>query len=53
MKEAVEWLEQYRRFWEQSLDRLAEYLAELQVKEPDDGAPQRQARPGDGDRDDA
>jgi DNA-binding transcriptional ArsR family regulator len=36
LKEAVEWLEQYRRFWEQSLDRLAEHLAELQAKEPAD-----------------
>jgi DNA-binding transcriptional ArsR family regulator len=37
LKQAVQWLEQYRRFWEQSLDRLAEHLAELQAnKEPDD-----------------
>jgi DNA-binding transcriptional ArsR family regulator len=36
LKEAVEWLEQYRRFWEESLDRLAKHLAELQGKEPDD-----------------
>ena len=25
-----EWLEEYRRFWERSTDRLAEYLDELQ-----------------------
>lgn len=30
MKEAVGWLEHYRRFWEESLDRLDEYLQELQ-----------------------
>src|SRR3984885_5102690 len=36
LKEAVDWLQQYRRFWEQSLDRLAEHLAELQGKESDD-----------------
>src|SRR5580704_5026719 len=36
LKDAAEWLEQYRRFWEQSLDRLAEHLAELQAKEPGD-----------------
>lgn len=31
MKEAVDWLEHYRRFWEESLDRLDEYLQELQA----------------------
>src|ERR1051326_976751 len=36
LKEAVDWLEQYRRFWEQSLDRLEDYVAELQKKESDD-----------------
>lgn len=34
MKEAVDWLESYRRHWEESLDRLAEYLKELQAKSP-------------------
>jgi len=33
MKQASEWIEEYRRFWEQSLDRLDEYLKELQTKE--------------------
>jgi DNA-binding transcriptional ArsR family regulator len=33
MKEAVDWLEHYRRFWEQSFDRLDHYLRELQAKE--------------------
>ncbi|HXB03068.1 MAG TPA: metalloregulator ArsR/SmtB family transcription factor [Opitutaceae bacterium] len=33
MKEAVGWLEHYRRFWEQSFDRLDDYLRELQAKE--------------------
>ncbi len=32
LKEAVDWLETYRRFWEHSLDRLASYLGELQGK---------------------
>jgi DNA-binding transcriptional ArsR family regulator len=36
LKQAAEWLEQYRRFWEGSLDRLQDYLAEIQGKEPDD-----------------
>jgi len=30
MKEAVDWLEHYRQHWEQSFDRLEDYLAELQ-----------------------
>ena len=33
MKAAAQWIEEYRRFWEQSLDRLDEYLQELQAKE--------------------
>jgi DNA-binding transcriptional ArsR family regulator len=33
LKDVADWLEHYRRFWEQSLDRLEEYLAELQGKE--------------------
>jgi DNA-binding transcriptional ArsR family regulator len=30
LKDADDWLEQYRRFWEGSFDRLDEYLRELQ-----------------------
>jgi DNA-binding transcriptional ArsR family regulator len=29
-KEAAEWLDQYRRFWAESLDRLEEYVRDLQ-----------------------
>src|SRR5213596_26382 len=29
LKEVSDWLEHYRRFWEQSFDRLDEYLREL------------------------
>ena len=32
LKDAADWLEQYRRFWEQSFDRLDDYLRELQSK---------------------
>lgn len=32
LREVADWVEQYRRHWEQSLDRLAEYLRELQAK---------------------
>ena len=33
LKGAADWLEEYRIFWEQSLDRLESYLKELQAKE--------------------
>jgi len=33
MKQAQQWIEEYRRFWEESFDRLDEYLKELQAKE--------------------
>jgi DNA-binding transcriptional ArsR family regulator len=34
LKEAADWVEQYRQHWEQRLDRLEDYLRELQAKEP-------------------
>jgi len=37
LKDAVEWLESYRRFWEESFDKMADYLNEIQSKgDPDD-----------------
>ena len=33
LKEIDEWVERYRVIWEQRLNRLDEYLKELQVKE--------------------
>ena len=33
MKEAADWLQHYRRHWEESFDRLDEYLNQLQAKE--------------------
>lgn len=42
LKEASDWVEEYRRFWEQSLDRLEIYLRELQATEIP--APKRQKR---------
>jgi DNA-binding transcriptional ArsR family regulator len=33
LKEAADWVEQYRKFWQASFDRLDEYLKELQAKE--------------------
>jgi DNA-binding transcriptional ArsR family regulator len=32
LKEVDDWLEEYRRFWEARLDRLDDYLHELQAK---------------------
>jgi DNA-binding transcriptional ArsR family regulator len=37
LKQASNWIEQYRRHWEERLDRLDDYLRELQTKENDDG----------------
>jgi DNA-binding transcriptional ArsR family regulator len=39
LKEVAEWTDRYRRFWEESYDRLDEYLDELQGrgKEKGDG----------------
>jgi DNA-binding transcriptional ArsR family regulator len=36
LKDAADWLEHYRQHWEQSFDRLEDYLAELQGKEKPD-----------------
>jgi DNA-binding transcriptional ArsR family regulator len=33
LKDVAKWIEYYRRFWEQSFDRLEEYLREVQKKE--------------------
>ena len=35
LKEVADWINEYRRFWEQSFDRLDDYLRELQKKEKD------------------
>ena len=35
LKDAADWLDHYRRFWEQSLDRLEDYLDQLQKEESD------------------
>ncbi len=33
LREIDDWLERYRGFWDESLDRLGDYLHELQAKE--------------------
>lgn len=37
LSEVAEWVEHYRRFWEQSLERLDDYLQQLQAKEKQHG----------------
>jgi DNA-binding transcriptional ArsR family regulator len=37
LKDAAQWIEHYRRFWDDSFDRLDEYLGELQSGEAKDG----------------
>jgi DNA-binding transcriptional ArsR family regulator len=44
LKEADDWLEEYRRLWEQRLDRLDDYLRVLQSKEKKRGR-KKQHRP--------
>jgi DNA-binding transcriptional ArsR family regulator len=33
LKQVADWVSEYRKFWEQSFDRLDEYLREIQKKE--------------------
>jgi DNA-binding transcriptional ArsR family regulator len=35
LRDVADWLEHYRRFWEASLDRLGDYLTQLQKGDPD------------------
>ena len=37
LKDVDDWLERYRRFWEERFDRLGEYLKEIQTKEKKNG----------------
>jgi DNA-binding transcriptional ArsR family regulator len=39
LHEVADWLADYRRFWEERLDRFDEYLREIQGPEPHEGAP--------------
>lgn len=38
LRDIANWVERYRRFWDQSFDRMADYLKELQTPkgDPDD-----------------
>ena len=37
LKEVADWVERYRRFWDESFDRLDDYLRELQTEETERG----------------
>ena len=38
LRSVADWVDQYRRHWEESFDRLSDYLRDLQdTKEPSDG----------------
>ena len=37
LKDVAKWVEHYRRFWEESLDRLGDYLQQVQRKEKKHG----------------
>jgi DNA-binding transcriptional ArsR family regulator len=41
LRDADAWIEKYRRFWEESFDRLADYLREVQEKEGNRGSGER------------
>lgn len=38
LQQAAQWVEEYRKFWEGSLDRLAEYLERTTKQPPGQGA---------------
>jgi DNA-binding transcriptional ArsR family regulator len=40
-KEVADWVEYYRNFWDQTLDRLGEYLQMMEAKEKKHGRKQR------------
>ena len=37
LSEVSDWVEQYRKFWEEKLEALDNYLSELQIKEKNHG----------------
>ncbi len=47
LRDVADWAERYRRFWEESLDRLDDYLRELQQAEAKPAAPATKEKPHD------
>jgi DNA-binding transcriptional ArsR family regulator len=41
LKDAASWIEEYRRFWEESLDRLEDYLREMKAAKTKGTKPNR------------
>ncbi len=37
LRDVADWLDQYRRFWDESFDRLDDYLHELQARDSGPG----------------
>ena len=50
LREVAGWVDQYRRHWEESFERLSDYLSELQVKQEQQDD-QEQGEGADDDRD--
>lgn len=44
LKDASDWIDHYRRFWEERFDRLDDYLTQLQAKEKEHGRPRTRPR---------
>lgn len=44
LKDVADWVGHYRKFWEESFDRLDEYLREIQKKEKKHGPTKRNSR---------
>ncbi len=42
LKDAVAWIERYRKIWEERFDRLDDYLQELQARDKQHGKPKEQ-----------
>lgn len=45
LRDAAQWIERYRQFWEESLDRLDLNLKELQAQERKHGRPTKRPKP--------
>ena len=41
LKDAADWIDRYKKFWEESFDRLDDYLRELKEKEKKHGRSKR------------
>ena len=50
LKGVDNWLEEYRRLWEQRLDRLEDYLRTLQTEAPERKTPKKQEKKRGGDK---